>query len=56
MVLKFKVSKSTVLFKITLSTLIDDYPKINDSSLSLHYFLKNCKLKDVCKENASEFK
>ena len=26
-VLKFKVSKSTILFKIALSRLIDDYPK-----------------------------
>ena len=40
MVLKFKVSKSTIMFKIALSSLIDDYPKIKDSSLSLHYFKK----------------
>ena len=38
MVLKFKVSKSTIMFKIALSRLIDDYPKIKDSSLSLYYF------------------
>ena len=38
MVSKFKVSKSTIVFKIALSRLIDDYPKIKDSSLSLHYF------------------
>ena len=37
MVLKFNVSKSTIMFKIALSNLIDDYPKIH-SSLSLHYF------------------
>ena len=48
MVLKFKVSKSTIMFKIALSSLIDDYPKIEDSSLSLLYFKK------VCKENGSE--
>ena len=41
MVLKFKVSKSTIMFKIALSRLIDDYPKIKYSSLSLYYFLKN---------------
>ena len=56
MVSKFKVSKSTIVFKIALSRLIDDYPKIKDSSLSLHYFKKHLKLiKEVCKENASKF-
>ena len=38
MLSKFKVSKSTIVFKIALSRLIDDYPKIKDSSLLLHYF------------------
>ena len=56
-VTKFKVSKSTILFKIALSRLIDKYPKIKNSSLSLHYFKKHLKLiKEVCKESASEFK
>ena len=44
MVLKFNVSKSTIIFKITLSKLIDEYPKIKDSSLSLHYFKKHLKM------------
>ena len=57
MVSKFKVSKSTIVFKIALKKLIDDYPKIKNSLLSLHYFKKHLKLiKEVCKENASEFK
>ena len=57
MVSKFKVSKSTIVFKIALSRLIDDYPKIKDSSLPLHYFKKHLKLiKEVCEENAREFK
>ena len=43
-VTKFKVSKSTILFKIALSRLIDKYPKIKNSSLSLHYFKKQSKL------------
>ena len=56
MVSKFKVSKSTIVFKIALKKLIDDYPKIKNSLLSLHYFKKHLKLiKEVCKENASEF-
>ena len=40
MVLKFHVSKSTIVFKIALKKLIDDFPKIKDSSLSLHYLKK----------------
>ena len=57
MVTKFKVSKSTIVFKIALSRLIDEYPKIKNSSLSLHYLKKHLKLiKDICKESASEFK
>ena len=38
MVPKFKVNKTTIVFKIALSRLIDRYPKIKDSSLSLQYF------------------
>ena len=38
MVSKFKVSKSTIVFKIALSKLIDKYPNIKNSLLSLHYF------------------
>ena len=57
MVSKFKVRKSIIVFKIALTRLIDKYPKIKDSSLSLHYFKKHLKLiKEVCKENAGKFK
>ena len=38
MVPKFKVNNTTIVFKIALSRLIDRYPKIKDSSLSLQYF------------------
>ena len=41
MVLKFNVIKSTIMFKIALSKLIDDYPKIKNSLLSPHYFKKH---------------
>ena len=51
------MSKSTIVFKIALKKLTDDFPKIKDSSLLLHYLKKKMKLiKEVCKENASEFK
>ena len=57
MVLKFNVSKSTIMFKIALSKLLDNYPKIKNSSLSLPYFKKHLKTsREVCKENASELK
>ena len=36
MVLKFSVSKLTIMFKIALSKLKDNYPKIKNLSLSLH--------------------
>ena len=38
MVTKFKVSKSTLVFKFAWCKLIDEYPKTKNSSLSLHYF------------------
>ena len=41
---KFKVSKSTIVFKIALKRLIDDFLKVKDSSLSLHYFFKKPKI------------
>ena len=48
MVLKFKVSISTIMFKAALTSLIDNYPRIKDSSLSLHYFFKKLKaIKEV---------
>ena len=57
MVLKFSISKSTIMFKIVLSKLIANYPKIKNSSLSLYYFKKHLKtIGEVCKENAREFK
>ena len=57
MVLTFCVSKSTIVFKIALNKLIGGFPRIKKSSLSLHYFKKELKLiKEICKENANEFK
>ena len=54
---KFKVSKSTILFKIALSRLIDDYRKIKGLFAVASLFKKNLKLiKEVRKENAREFK
>ena len=57
MAFKFNVSKSTMMSKIASNKLADDYPKIKNSSLSLHYFKKHLKMiRETCKENSSEFK
>ena len=44
---KFRLSKSTIVLKIALSRLIEDYPKLRDSSLSLHY----CKKTEIDKRS-----
>ena len=57
MVSKFGVSKLTIVFKIALVKLINNYSKIKNQSLSLHYFKKHLKtIRKFCKENPSEFK
>ena len=57
MILQFGVSKSTIVFKIALFQLINNYPKIKNLSLSLHYFKRYLKtIREICKENASKFK
>ena len=50
MVLKFRVSKSTIVFKIALKKPIDDFPKIKKIKINLKL------IKEISKENASEFK
>ena len=57
MVLKYNVSKSTIVFKVALSKQIDNHPKMKNLSLSIHYFKKHLQtIREVCKENAREFK
>ena len=57
MVSQLGISKSTIVLKIALIKLINNYPKIKNSSLSLHYFKRYMKtIREICKENASEFK
>ena len=48
---KFNISKATIVEFINM------YPRMEKSGISLHYLKNNFKIiKDVCKENASEFK
>ena len=44
MVTKFKVSKSTIVFKIPLCRLIDEHPEIKNSWFSLQYFKKTLEI------------
>ena len=56
MVGKLKIHKSTIVFKINVFKLIEKYPKLMRSSVTLT-FLKNYlkDIKKVCEENSSEF-
>ena len=52
----FKISKTTINFKIGIIKFVDDYPKIRKSSISLHFLKNNFRVvNDICKEYASEF-
>ena len=51
MVSKFGVGKSTIVFKIALFKLINNYLKIKNSFLSLHYFKKYFKtIREIVKK------
>ena len=51
------ISKSTIYFKGKLIKVLEKYPKLKKSSLSLN-FMKNYmkSIKQVCKESSNEFK
>ena len=57
MVGKLKIHKSTLIFKINVFKLIEKYPKLMRSSVTLT-FLKNYlkDIKKVCEDNLSDFK
>ena len=57
MVGKLKIHKSTIIFKISVFKLIEKYPKLMRSSVTLT-FLKNYlkDIKKVCEDNLSDFK
>ena len=44
-----------MIFKAAIVRLLNNYPKMKECSLSLHFLKNNCKIiKDICRENASE--
>ena len=57
MIEKLKIHKSTIIFKINVFKLIEKYPKLMKSSVTLT-FLKNYlkDIKKVCEDNLSDFK
>lgn len=57
MVSKFGVGKSTRIVKTASVRLINNYPKVRNSSSSLHYSKKYLKtIREICKKNTTEFK
>ena len=55
-VTNLKIDKATINFKIGIIKFIDDYPKMQKSSVSLHFLKNNFRvIKEVCTEHASEF-
>ena len=57
MVKELGISKSTILFKILIVKFVNAYPRMKKFSFSLHFLKINFKIiKEICHENASEFK
>ena len=57
MVKKFRISKSTILFKISIVKFVNKYSRMEESFFSLHFLKNNFKIiKEICHEDASEFK
>ena len=53
---KYKVDKTTIIFKINIFKLIDKHLKLMKSSVTLSCFQNYFKdIKVICKENSSEF-
>ena len=52
----FKISKTTINFKVDIVKFIDTYPKIQTSCISLYYLENNFGvIKKFCQEDAREF-
>ena len=50
----FKISKTTINFKIDIVRFIDIYPKVQTFCISLNYVKNNFRvIKEVCQEHAS---
>ena len=57
MVNKFRISKSTLIFKISIKKFLNEYPRITKLSLSLHFLNNSFKIiKEIFHKNDCEFK
>ena len=57
MIWNFNVNRSTIIFKTYIVKMVDKYPKLKNSSLSLNFLKMYFKdIKGICKENVKEFK
>ena len=53
----FKITKGTFIFKINIVKLVDKYPTMMTSSITLNFLKSCCKdTKNIWKENQKEFK
>ena len=54
---QFKTTKGTIIFNMNIVKLVDKYPKVITSSVTLN-FLKNYykDINNICKENKDDFK
>ena len=49
---KFKITKGTIIFKMNIVKLVDKYPKMMPSSVSLNFLKSYYKdIKNICKKN-----
>ena len=49
---QFKISNGAIIFKMNIVKLVDKYPKMTTSSVTLNFLKSYCKdIKNICKEN-----
>ena len=54
---RFKITKGTIIFKVNIVKLIDKYPKMMTSSITLNFLKSYYKyIKNNCKEYQEDFK
>ena len=54
---QFKITKGTIIFKMNIVKLVDKYPKMMPSSVSLNFLKSYYKdIKNICKKNQEDFK
>ena len=57
MVEQFKINKTTMIFKINIVDLLDKYPKLMKSSMTLNFLKTDFKdIKEIYAKNSSELR